>query len=147
MLKRIMAVMIVTGLILGGGMANAIDFGPSKVLTDKAGAKYEVAGENLMIIILGSKKTPAKDGDYTFTDGSKLTVKGGKIVSKTTVQPVKAPTAAVSVTTPVQPKTETPKELSTPTTAMEKQNSTMSLMEQQLERSHQLQQQQQKNIR
>lgn len=37
-MKRLMPVMVVIYLILGGGMANAIDFGPSKVLTDRVGA-------------------------------------------------------------------------------------------------------------
>lgn len=100
MLKKLMAVMMVMGIVLTGGMANAvaIDFGPSKVLTDKAGAKYEVAGENLMIIILGgkeSKKTPAKDGDYTFTDGSKLTVKGGKIVKDKNIKDIRIPQKSI----------------------------------------------------
>lgn len=81
MLKKLMAVVVVAGFILGSSAVFAAE-APSKVLTDTAGAKYQVAGENLMIIVVGGKKTPAKDGIYTFTDGSKLTVKGGKIVKQ-----------------------------------------------------------------
>lgn len=77
MFKKIVYSLVAFAFILSSSAVFGVE--APKQFTDNKGTRYEVAGNNL-IIVLDGKQHPAKDGTYKFTDGSKITVKGGKIV-------------------------------------------------------------------
>lgn len=82
-MKRLLAIiiMVALGLVLAGVAAFALP------LSDK----YLISGDTLYIM------SPAKDGTYELTDGTKVVVKDGRIIVKTKGQlPASATTGGQS---------------------------------------------------
>lgn len=67
MLKKFVSVLVVLALVLSVAAAFALS------LSDK----YLISGDTLYVM------TPARDGSYELTDGTKVVVKDGRIIVKT----------------------------------------------------------------
>lgn len=51
-----------------------------KEVTLKDGMKVEIAGDMVSVVAADGAKTPAPDGEHELADGTKITVKEGKLV-------------------------------------------------------------------
>ncbi len=91
-LKVALLLATAVGLMSGAASASVV---MEKVLKD--GTKVQIQGDRLFILD-GSKRTPAKDGDYTLQDGKTLKVQGGRILPSNFRAPTQKMTAKPKVT-------------------------------------------------